>query len=221
MPRCMTLDGPVSLRRCPNEATGTLTYSTPETRDHPVQEPACTRCGEQFTRMPAYWATFTLYGHWPSTPVFYIHCGACDHDCASRALHCRHCGRVVDGEWVFRLPAKEITTMPTPPQPYGWIITEDNIANRPDESRANVLAVTAHTDITTHFQLTSRLKAGEGAQFRIFDGDGHLDYAGRIIVPAGQEGSARYFAPLNWAKRDTGSTEIHYLNADNGMWEVL
>jgi hypothetical protein len=106
---------------------------------------------------------------------------------------------------------------------YGWIITEDHLATRPEESRANVFAATAHANLTEHLALTRRLKAGEGAQFRLYDGDGNLDYTGRIIVPPGEEGGELWFAPLDWAKHDTGSAEIRYLNlnTDNGEWEPL
>ncbi|MFG2076905.1 hypothetical protein [Nonomuraea maritima] len=106
-------------------------------------------------------------------------------------------------------------------KPHGWIITEDHLADRPEESRAGALVDITNADLDEALTLTERLKAGEGAQFRLYDGDGQLDYAGRIIVPPGEEGGELWFAPLDWAKNDTGSAEIRYLNADTGRWEVL
>ncbi|MEU6719870.1 hypothetical protein ABZ897_51165 [Nonomuraea sp. NPDC046802] len=106
-------------------------------------------------------------------------------------------------------------------KPYGLIITEDHLTTTPEDSRANAFVVTANADLATHIQLTHRLKAGEGTQFRLFDGDGNLDYAGRIIVPPGEEGGELWLAPLDWAKTDTGSAEIRYLNTNTGQWDVL
>ncbi|MEV3986589.1 hypothetical protein [Nonomuraea sp. NPDC049758] len=105
--------------------------------------------------------------------------------------------------------------------PHGWIITEDRVATRPEESRANVFIATANADLTAHYQLTRRLKAGEGTPWQLYDGDGNLDYAGRIIVPPGEEGGELWFVPLDWAKAHTGSAEIRYLNTGTGQWEVL
>ncbi|GAA1624294.1 hypothetical protein GCM10009733_021200 [Nonomuraea maheshkhaliensis] len=99
--------------------------------------------------------------------------------------------------------------------PYGWILTEDHCGGT-YKDRMRLVGTPAEK-----IDLELRLKAGEGVQFRLFDSDGGLDYVGRIIVPPGEEGGELWFAPLDWAKRDTGSTEVRYLNADNGKWEVL
>ncbi|WP_431921368.1 hypothetical protein [Nonomuraea jabiensis] len=100
-------------------------------------------------------------------------------------------------------------------KPYGWIITEDHCGGTYRNRRQVVGTPAEESDLET------RLLNGEGAQFRLYDGDGNLDYTGRIIVPAGEESGELWFAPLDWAKADTGSAEIRYRNARTGKWEVL
>jgi hypothetical protein len=100
-------------------------------------------------------------------------------------------------------------------RPYGWIITEDHCGGTYIDRR-HVVGTPAETT-----DLEGRLSDGEGAPFRIFDGDGDLDYTGRIIVPKDEAGSELWFAPLDWAKADTGSAEIRYHNPTTDIWEVL
>ncbi|MFI6317363.1 hypothetical protein ACIBG8_07580 [Nonomuraea sp. NPDC050556] len=102
-------------------------------------------------------------------------------------------------------------------EPYGWTITVDHCGGeytgrfflRGTGSRA------------ARDQVRAALLAGQGTPFRIYDGDGRLDYEGSIVVPPGEEGGALCFAPKDWAAADTGSAEIRYLNTDTGAWELL
>ncbi|MEU4511696.1 hypothetical protein AB0G05_19570 [Nonomuraea wenchangensis] len=99
---------------------------------------------------------------------------------------------------------------------YGWIITEDHCGGS-YKGRLRLIGTPAEK-----IDLEVRLRSeGEGTPFLIYDGDGTLDYAGRIVVPDGEEGGKLWFAPLDWAKANSGSAEIRYHNADNGKWEVL
>jgi hypothetical protein len=102
------------------------------------------------------------------------------------------------------------------PKSYGWLITEDHCGGT--YTGRMRLVGTAAEKIDLEMRLRSK---GEGAQFRLYDGDGNLDYAGRIIVPEGEEGGELWFAPLDWAKADTGSAEIRFLSTATGEWEVL
>ncbi|MGW6505910.1 hypothetical protein [Nonomuraea angiospora] len=85
--------------------------------------------------------------------------------------------------------------------PHGWILTEDHCGGTYN-GRMRLIGTPGEK-----IELEMRLQSnGEGTPFLIYDGDGNLDYAGRIIVPPGEEGVELWFAPLDWAKAYTGST---------------
>lgn len=96
--------------------------------------------------------------------------------------------------------------------PYGWVITRNHLSND-------------HTPILRPRgmdpAIVLRLARREGKQFRLRDGDGGLDYEGRIIVAPEDDDGELLFAPLDWAKHDTGSASIEYLNEATGEWEEL
>ncbi|MEV4748989.1 hypothetical protein AB0K21_21645 [Streptosporangium sp. NPDC049248] len=99
-------------------------------------------------------------------------------------------------------------------RPWGWLIVLDHASGEGDG-----------TPIISSFGMDcgifDRLERGEGKRFRLRDGDGNLDYEGRIIVAPEDDGSALLLAPLDWAKEDSGSTSIEYLNEQTGEWQEL
>lgn len=97
-------------------------------------------------------------------------------------------------------------------RPYGWVITR----NYTDDDDAPVLGPR-----NMGLELRRRLERGEGKHFRLRDGDGNLDYEGRIIVSPEDDGGELLFKPLDWAKNDNGSTSIEYLNDQTHEWEEL
>lgn len=61
----------------------------------------------------------------------------------------------------------------------------------------------------------------DSVRFHLFDDDGELYYAGRITrewIYGDDETKA--FAPLDWAERNAGCTEMRYLD-DSNRWQVL
>ncbi|MFI6909737.1 hypothetical protein ACIBKY_51340 [Nonomuraea sp. NPDC050394] len=101
--------------------------------------------------------------------------------------------------------------------PYGWIITADHCGG----NYKGHMYVRGSGTRAERNHLRAALRSGQGSHFTLYDGDGNLDYAGRIIVPPGQEGGELWFKPLDWAKADTGSASIRYLNTNTGVWEQL
>lgn len=102
-------------------------------------------------------------------------------------------------------------------EPYGWTIAADHCGG----DRAGRFFLRGGRSRAARDELRAALRAGQGTPFRIYDGDGQLDYEGTILVPPGEEHGALWFAPKDWAAADTGSAEIRYLNPDTGAWEPL
>ncbi|WP_433444633.1 hypothetical protein [Nonomuraea sp. CA-141351] len=161
----------------------------------------------------------------PPAATFHLQCAACEHDCTSSGNYCIHCGRLVDGRWVFPLwPDREKAAMP---DHYGWLITRDyrHEAQHPDCPDAPTCLVDAcgmggPADEMTQ-DISDRLHIQrEGLPFRLFDGDGTLCFEGRLIVPEGQEDGPALFAPLDAAKKHAGCTTIAYAD-EHGEWRPL
>ncbi|MFI6813193.1 hypothetical protein ACIBG7_12315 [Nonomuraea sp. NPDC050328] len=102
-------------------------------------------------------------------------------------------------------------------EPYGWAITVDHCGG---EYTGRFL-IRGSGNRALRDRVRAALRAGQGTPFRIYDGDGQLDYEGNIVVPPGEEGGELWFAPKDWAAANTGSAEIRYPNADTGAWEPL
>lgn len=102
-------------------------------------------------------------------------------------------------------------------EPYGWTIAVDHCGG--EHTGRFFLRGSGNRAARDH--LRAALRVGQGTPFRIYDGDGLLDYEGTIVVPPGEEGSELWFAPKDWAAADTGSAEIRYLDANTGAWEPL
>lgn len=101
---------------------------------------------------------------------------------------------------------------------YGWLITEDHIAEKGAKpgSHQNAIGITGPGGVSD--DLTERLAAGEGRAFRMRDGDGKLYYTGRIIADPGSEDD---FGPLDdFGIPNAGCAWIEYENAV-GKWEML
>ncbi|MEU8195315.1 hypothetical protein AB0C10_16190 [Microbispora amethystogenes] len=97
-------------------------------------------------------------------------------------------------------------------RPYGWLITQDYVSG----TECTVIGPRGVSD-----DILRRLEAGEGRTFRLLDGDGGLDYEGRIIVAPEDDDGELLFRPLDWAKHDSGSASIQYRNKKTGEWEDL
>jgi hypothetical protein len=161
----------------------------------------------------------------PPAAVFHLQCAACEHDCTSHGNYCIHCGRLVDGRWVFPLwPDREKATMP---EHFGWLIIRDyrHEAHHPTcpdspACSADVCGSEGPAERMTQ-DISDRLHIHrEGLPFRLFDGDGTLFYEGRLIVPEGQEDGPALFAPLDWAKGYAGCTTLTYAD-EHGEWRPL
>jgi hypothetical protein len=99
---------------------------------------------------------------------------------------------------------------------YAWIITKDHLFDG-DTTDRDEAGTTGPRDAPAG--LLARLAAGEGREFRIYDDDEELYYAGRILT-AGEPGSEDDFGPLDdWGTPNAGATEIRYLAG--GKWETL
>lgn len=105
---------------------------------------------------------------------------------------------------------------------YGWIITKDHLfeADPPSE---DVISPAPTSDVGTMGpsdipdEIAERLRAGEGAKFRIYDDDGELYYSGRFI---GDSEDDHDFGPLwDFGAPNAGATSIRYLV--NGKWTEL
>ncbi|MBB5081295.1 hypothetical protein [Nonomuraea endophytica] len=102
-------------------------------------------------------------------------------------------------------------------EPYGWAIAVDHCGGE----YAGRFFLRGSGSRAARARVRAALRTGQGTPFRIYDGDGRLDYEGTLVVPPGEEGGALWFAPKDWAAADTGSAEIRYLNPDTGAWEPL
>lgn len=103
---------------------------------------------------------------------------------------------------------------------YGWIITRETVSNENDAScpvefrTKSRKGWTGPRDIDPAVE--SRLVAGEGKRFRMFDDDGDLYYEGRYIGPDDESA----FGPLDdLGTPDAGAVRIDYL--ENRKWVTL
>ncbi|MFB7858852.1 hypothetical protein [Rhodococcus qingshengii] len=101
------------------------------------------------------------------------------------------------------------------PKNYGWIIDEVHVEGLSEE-------VGTCGPFNAAEEILDRLRnSDEGRKFRMLDGDGELDYVGRIITPdTVGSGSSLDFSPLDhFGRPNVGSASIEYLI--NGKWEEL
>jgi hypothetical protein len=93
---------------------------------------------------------------------------------------------------------------------YAWLVYHDHL----DHRRVRVYGPGGITD-----GQCKRLAAGEGARFRLLDGDGILYFSGRLL---GDDESGDGFGPLDdYGTPDSGCTTIQYLSPGTGKWETL
>jgi hypothetical protein len=99
---------------------------------------------------------------------------------------------------------------------YGWIVTRDyiNTGEYKDLDRKGTMGP---RDISE--AAVEDLKAGKGLEWKCYDDDGNLYYAGRYVGPDGEE----QFGPLeDFAGPDAGAVTIKYRSAtDPKKWEIL
>ncbi len=108
---------------------------------------------------------------------------------------------------------------------YAWIIDKDYIADPsvPVGSYCNAPGVTGPSDAPD--SLTDRLEGSKvGIKFRIYDDDGELCYAGRILFSEPCSGfddlPEEAFGPLeDFGTPNAGATEIRFFN--QGKWVQL
>jgi hypothetical protein len=101
---------------------------------------------------------------------------------------------------------------------YGWLITEDHLAEpgAPSGTNQNAVGVIGPRDIDPAIE--ARLKAGEGDVFQMLDSDGELYYAGIAIL---DETSCDGFEPLtDYGSPNAGASDIRYRRGD-GSWDHL
>ena len=93
---------------------------------------------------------------------------------------------------------------------YGWLIEDDYISNESEASSAGKMGPHGITTLQIN-----QLKLGQGERFRIYDGDGVMYYAGRII------GEHDGFEPLDdYGTPNDGATSIYY-EGPRGVWREL
>lgn len=112
---------------------------------------------------------------------------------------------------------------------YAWIIDKDHLFEDDDPPENNEAGVTGPSNAPD--ELLTRLTAGEGRAFRMFDDDGELYYSGRVIV-RGRDGTAwrdvdggeEDFGPLrDFGTPNAGCSHIKYRQtfAGHAVWETL
>ena len=90
---------------------------------------------------------------------------------------------------------------------YAWIITEDKIFGEDVGIKGPRLIDT---------KLEKLLKAREGTEFKMFDDDGGLYYAGKIVGDFGG------FEPLDdFGMPNAGCTSIAYRDKNTGCFEII
>lgn len=126
---------------------------------------------------------------------------------------------------------KETTAMPHPlfprfsPCTWAWLIDEEyNDADEEHNGPATAVEIFGPSDAPD--DLLAQLRTGEGVRFKLYDDDGILNLAGRILCadeqPAWDQDEEIAFAPLNdYGTPGWGSTEIRYPSGPNGKWETL
>lgn len=98
----------------------------------------------------------------------------------------------------------------------GWIIDKDFIGHHLDMDHLGV-----RSEVGTGYGKTPADGGSDSVRFRLYDDDGHLYYAGRIARADLYDGDEiKAFAPLAWAERNAGCTEMRYLD-DSNKWQVL
>jgi hypothetical protein len=101
---------------------------------------------------------------------------------------------------------------------YAWLITEDQLTNRaaPDlgvpATEASDVGSLGPRDIDD--ALLRRLRAGDGAEFRLCDGDGAVCFTGRYLGPDDHRRR-----PLDEHGTPSGCTTIEYRH--DGDWREL
>lgn len=103
---------------------------------------------------------------------------------------------------------------------YGWMIDRDLIADPAVKapSNSNAVGMVGPRDISP--EILARLKAGEGQEFRMRDGDQEVYYYGRLIIADEDAGGEDDFAPLeDFGTPNAGAAEIQY--KQNGVWATL
>ena len=110
---------------------------------------------------------------------------------------------------------------------YAWMIDTDHIPDptAPEGSYLNAKGLTGPRDAPD--DLLARLAKGEGRAWKIYDDDGELYYAGRIVFadPDAENGDGltlpeEAFGPLwDFGEGNAGATEIRYRTG--GEWRTL
>lgn len=122
---------------------------------------------------------------------------------------------------------------------YAWVIDKDYLPDEslPEGSYGNAKSVIGPRDAPQ--ELIGRLATGDGYRFRMFDDDGELYYAGRLVLqPDIDPGNVYHtyhdmhgwacaslpeeaFGPLwDFGQGNAGCTSIHYRD-NNGRYGVL
>jgi hypothetical protein len=103
---------------------------------------------------------------------------------------------------------------------YAWVIDTDHAADEgaePGSMADNAVTITGPR--TAPDELLAKLAAGEGDQFRLFDGDDELNYTGRFIGGDGPD-SEDALGPLDdFGAGNAGCTYIQY--KVGGKWKTL
>jgi hypothetical protein len=91
--------------------------------------------------------------------------------------------------------------------PYGWLITKDHVCNGEDDG------VMGPRNISD--ELAALLRKGEGQEFRLYDDDDELYYAGKLI------GDYDGLEPLDdWGYPNAGATYI-MMKDENNDWKQV
>lgn len=103
--------------------------------------------------------------------------------------------------------------MPEDEMAYGWIITKDVLSDKEEWNDVNTIGPN-----TCPESLVTRLQAGEGQKFRLFDGDGELYYEGLYLGPDGET----MFGPLNdFGTPNAGAVTIAYWNETKQDYDII
>lgn len=102
------------------------------------------------------------------------------------------------------------------PETYGWLITKDHLYPEHEEGVMSGPGYFGPYDISEELQ--TRLKAGEGEPFKMYDSDGEIYYEGLIIMGSDCIG----FEPLDdYGMPNAGCCDIRYRNEKTGEFETL
>ena len=110
-----------------------------------------------------------------------------------------------------------------------WIILKDHQADLQYEAPSNLNAVGMTGPSTALDETLARLNAGEGAAFKMFDGDSELYYEGLYLEDERENANHHVllqrttdeFQPLeDFGAPNAGCAYIEYQNPE-GKWEML